>query len=210
MRRLLVSLLAALLLAAGVSPAKADKPDAAGLRVIAFNVLAPIWAAPKWYPNLDPALLDTAFRRERIVAFLQEASRSADVVCLQEVQIDELPHFEAALGTEFSGKMAVNDAAYWSNWVVDALPWRPNGPAVFVRTSALAQPHFADLALSGNGNHAAAAEGLHTSTGKPVRVVSVHLDSDHNANRAKELRSLMEQMPKSAGTVDIVCGDLNK
>src|SRR5262245_46336968 len=116
MRRLMVSLLVALLIAAGASPAVAaeldsarpdsakpnpDKPGPPGLRVIAFNVLAPRWAAPKWYPKLDPALLDTTFRRERIVAFLSDVSRRADVVCLQEVQVDELQHFEAALGREF-------------------------------------------------------------------------------------------------------------
>ena len=74
MRRLLGSLLVAVLVAAGASPALAaepdsDKPGPPGLRVIAFNVLAPMWAAPKWYPKLDPALLDTTFRRERIVTF---------------------------------------------------------------------------------------------------------------------------------------------
>ena len=46
--------------------AQAGKP----LSVLSFNVLAPLWAATRWYPDrLDPALLDRAFRRERVTAF---------------------------------------------------------------------------------------------------------------------------------------------
>lgn len=53
------------------------------LSVLSFNVLAPLWAAPRWYPEkLDPALLDRAWRRERITSFLRGAGRSRDIVCL--------------------------------------------------------------------------------------------------------------------------------
>ena len=41
--------------------------------VLVFNVLAPVWVGAEWYPSdMDPALLDTQWRRERITNFLRE------------------------------------------------------------------------------------------------------------------------------------------
>ncbi|MFN0318371.1 MAG: endonuclease/exonuclease/phosphatase family protein [Burkholderiales bacterium] len=208
MQRLLVALIALIVSAA---PAIAGEEDSHDLRILTFNVLAPIWAAPVWYPaEMDPALLDRTLRRERIVSFLRKVRRNSDVICLQEVQKDELPYFLRALGTEFEGAMAFNDPNYWSSWIVPELPWQPNGTAVIVRKSVVAQRRFTDLALSSDGNHAAAVEGLHAATGRPLRIFSVHLDSDFNNNRLFELRSLMEQAPAHEGYTDVVCGDINE
>jgi endonuclease/exonuclease/phosphatase family metal-dependent hydrolase len=206
----MIAALAALCLFIAAHPARAGK-DAETLRVVSFNVLAPIWAAPVWYPpDMDPALLERKFRRARITAFLGAARRNADVICLQEVQDDEFPYLMKALGAEFQGWMASNAPNYWSNWLVPELPWRPNGSAVAVRKSAIAGAYFSDLALSGDGNHAAAVEGMHAASGRYVRMVSVHLDSDFNNNRIFELRSLMEQMPARQGYIDLICGDINE
>ncbi len=86
----LVALAAAGLVLAAVTSAgvasTAPRP-ARPLAVVSFNVLAPIWAAPKWYPeDVDPALLEAVFRRARISALLQRLSAATDVFCLQEVQ----------------------------------------------------------------------------------------------------------------------------
>jgi hypothetical protein len=61
-------------------------PQSTELSVVAFNVLAPVWASPVWYPAaMDASLLETEFRRERITRFLRERRDAADVFCLQEV-----------------------------------------------------------------------------------------------------------------------------
>lgn len=205
-----IALAASAILLLPAATASAGPGNAQHLRVIAFNVLAPLWASPVWYPeDMDTALLDREYRRQRVAAFLQDAGRDADVVCLQEVEEAELPYFLSALGGEFEGRMASNDPDYWSNWLVGN-PWVPNGTAVIVRKATIGARQFADLTLSGSGNHAAAVSGVHSETGRPVRVVSVHLDSDSNANRVRELRALMDQVPAATGTVDIVCGDINE
>ena len=181
------------------------------LSVISFNVLAPVWAAPVWYPEtMDAALLDNDFRRPRIASFLAGRAATTDIFCLQEVQESELPHFLEAVGSGFTGAMAHNDRDWWSNWVVPEIPWAPNGTAVLVRRGAFSSIRIGDIALSDDGNHGALFEGVERASGRRVRAASVHLDSDVQANRNREARSLMTQMPSAAGTVDVACGDINE
>jgi endonuclease/exonuclease/phosphatase family metal-dependent hydrolase len=178
---------------------------------VAFNVLAPVWASPVWYPDgLDTSLLDAGFRRDRIASLIAAAAPSTDVFCLQEVQQSELPAFLAAAGSGFEGFMAFNDPAWWSNWVVPEIPWAPNGTAVIVRRAMIDVVQRRDIALTDDGNHAALLEGTLRTTGRAVRIASIHLDSDRNANRLRESRSLVAQLPGGAGALDIACGDINE
>jgi endonuclease/exonuclease/phosphatase family metal-dependent hydrolase len=189
----------------------AGRTNDATLSVLAFNVLAPLWAAPRWYPDsLDAALLGRVARRERIAAFLGTAGRARDLVCLQEVEANELPYFQQALGAGFVGAFASHDAHYWSSWLVPELPWVPNGNALFVRKAAVAGASFADLALGGTGNHAVLLSATLAANGRPLRAASVHLDADSNSGRSVELQSLLAQMPALPGAVDLIAGDINE
>lgn len=149
--------------------------------MLSFNALAPLWAAPRWYPErVDPALLDRAFRRGRITAFLREAGRSRDIICLQEVGVGEMPNYEQALGGGFADVFASHDPAYWSNWLVPELPRVPNGNALFVRRAALTEFSFSDLSLGGTGDHAVMLSGVPAGSRRPLCAASVHLDADRN------------------------------
>jgi len=55
---------------------------------------------------------------------------------------DSVPHLGQALGGDFVGFMSTNDPDFWSNWLVEGIPWGPNGTAVFVRRSAFGSPRF--------------------------------------------------------------------
>jgi endonuclease/exonuclease/phosphatase family metal-dependent hydrolase len=192
------------------APLHAAPAEQARLSIVSFNVLAPIWAAPVWYPaTMDPTLLDTAFRRARVIAFLTARAASTDMYCLQEVQDTELRAFLKALGPGFSGFMAVNDRDWWSNWIVPELGWAPNGTAVIVKRSSISATSQLDARLS-DGNHAAILEGTLGRGGRPVRIASVHLDSDFNNNRLKESRDVIARLPVASGALDVVCGDLNE
>jgi endonuclease/exonuclease/phosphatase family metal-dependent hydrolase len=122
----------------------------------------------------------------------------------------ELPYIRQALGPDFVGFMAQNDADYWSNWLVPELPWEPNGTFVAVRNARFSGSLFQDLALSGSGNHAAAFEGVDRASGRPVRIYSVHFDSDSNRNRRLEIEALLAEARPDATAVDVVCGDVNE
>jgi endonuclease/exonuclease/phosphatase family metal-dependent hydrolase len=213
MRRLSIGLVTAFAVLA-IWPAAAPAPPPprdARLPMVTFNVLAPVWAAPDWYPpEMDMSLLDAGYRRARITAFLASRAADTDVFCLQEVQESELPAFLAALGSGFTGAMSHNDRDWWSNWVVPEIPWAPNGTAIIVRRQAFSNLTFRDVPLSGDGNHAELVEGLHRATGRSFRAASIHLDSDVEANRGREARALMAELPPAAGTTDVVCGDFNE
>jgi endonuclease/exonuclease/phosphatase family metal-dependent hydrolase len=195
------------------TPASAVPPDTTSSRidVVVFNVLAPVWAAPDWYPaDMDPALLDTEWRRERIVDFLHEQAANADVVALQEVQDSEFPYLAQALGGDFVGVMSTNAPDFWSNWLVEEIPWAPNGTAVFVRRSAFGSPRFHELDQS-TGNSVAWVSAQHLATGQRLRFASVHLDSDSQSNRQTELNALLDLWgPANAGTTDMIAGDFNE
>ena len=179
--------------------------------MVTFNVLAPVWAAPDWYPpEMDMSLLDTAYRRARITSFLASRAANTDIFCLQEVQESEFPAVLDAVGSGFAGAMSHNDRDWWSNWVVPEIPWAPNGTAIMVRRQAFSNLVFRDVALSGDGDHAELVEGVHRATGRRFRAASIHLDSDKEANRGREARSLMSQLPPAGGAIDIVCGDFNE
>ena len=213
MRRLsLAALAASALLATWPAAAPAPPPPSnPQLGMVTFNVLAPVWAAPDWYPpEMDMSLLDAASRRARITSFLASRAADTDIFCLQEVQESEFPAFLAAVGGGFAGAMSHNDRDWWSNWVVPEIPWAPNGTAIMVRRQAFSNLAFRDIALSGDGDHAELVEGVHRATGRRFRAASIHLDSDKEANRGREARSLMSQLPPAAGAIDVVCGDFNE
>ena len=73
-----------------LAAASLAKPSPPRLSIVTFNVLAPLWADPVWYPEtMDPALLDREYRRERLAAFLKSQASDTDVFCLQEVAAGE-------------------------------------------------------------------------------------------------------------------------
>ena len=212
-RRLALAVFAALAALVGWPSAAPAPPPPPGAQIgmVTFNVLAPVWAAPDWYPpEMDMSLLDAADRRALITSFLSSRAAGTDLFCLQEVQESEFPAFLAAAGSGFDGAMSHNDRDWWSNWVVPEIPWAPNGTALIVRREAFSDLVFHDIALSGDGDHAELVEGVHRATGRPFRVASIHLDSDIEANRRREARSLMAQLPPEPGTTDVVCGDFNE
>jgi len=86
----------------------------------------------------------------------------------------------------------------------------PNGTAIAVRRQAFSNLTFRDIPLSGDGNHAELVAGVHKATGRRFRAASIHLDSDVEANRSREARALMAELPPVAGTTDVVCGDFNE
>jgi len=197
--------------AAAPSASAAPSPTSAPVSVVTFNVLAPIWAAPTFYPpTLDPALLGQQYRRSRITALLQSASTTTDVFCLQEVQTSEFNAFVAALGPRFDGAMSSNAPTYWSSWLTPGLPWQPNGTAIFVKRATVTTSTMRDIPLTSDGNHAVLFDGTVRATGRRLRIGSVHLDSDRGNNRVAEANALVAAMPLARGSLDIVCGDLNE
>src|SRR4051794_27604554 len=145
--------------------------------VATWNVLAAPWAAPAFYPeDLDPALLDRRARAELVGRLL--ASLAADVMCLQETTPPDLAVALTAVGEGFSAHAGANGPDLWSSWSTPEYPWEPNGPAVVWRRNAWTDVRTGTLALSADGNVAVTFTARHAGSGRPVRIMSVHLDAD--------------------------------
>jgi endonuclease/exonuclease/phosphatase family metal-dependent hydrolase len=188
----------------------ASASSAPALGVLSFNVLAPVWAAPTWYPqDLDPALLDRDSRLKQTQNLLRSLAARLDVICLQEVNAPELQGYLEALGPDFTGAMAQNERDWWSNWLVPEIPWEANGAAVIVRSSRFKEGRFEDVPLP-DGNHASVFQGIDTITGQKIRVQSVHLDSDRISNHKVELSALFDRYPATQDVKDILAGDFNE
>ncbi len=193
--------------AGAASETSAREPPS--LTVVSYNVLAPIWAAPRFYPDgMDVAVLDPMRRRAARQSLLRTIA--FDIACLQEVTESELAALLVDLGPSHAAFLARNGADYWSGWQTPELGWEPNGPAIVVRNDLAIDLVFRDVEVSTAGNHAAVLHLTHRASGLDLRIVSVHLDADEQRTRLDELRALLRGLPALAGTVDVVAGDLNE
>ena len=180
------------------------------IKVLTFNVLAPCWASPQYYPASSLPKLERVYRRNRIIAFLNQAvSSGVGIIALQEVQIDEYPYYYSALKTLFEGFNSYHDDQYWSSWITTDPPFARNGNALFLRRDLFANWQFSDKALSDGGNHCVYATAQDKILGRNFRIASIHLDSDNSSRRNNELTALFSSLPVQSNTVDIVAGDFN-
>jgi endonuclease/exonuclease/phosphatase family metal-dependent hydrolase len=202
------------------------------VNIVTFNMLAPVFAHPSDYPEGSGPLLDTAARgpvlRGMVAGlaanlFQDRRFLQADVIALQEVQPETL----AAL-FEFGGLPpsdwlyfhVAHREDYWSSYYttdrdeLEEAPWTANfrghGNALLIRRAAFDVPAgypFTATLNTDDGNRSPVFAG--SIGGRPVRISSVHFDSDVAGRRRSEMLSHFAQLPPVAGTVDIVAGDFN-
>lgn len=193
------------LLSSTLSTAR-QKADA--ISVISFNVLAPCWASPKYYPSAALPFLDKKLRRPLIIDLLKKMGDKADIIALQETTQTEFYYFKKALQKNYYAFQANHAPHYWSSWNSSTIPVEPNGVALFIKRTSFSHVYFKNLALTQDGNHSAYFEGVQKSTGKVVRAASIHLDSELSSNREKELNALLSVM-RSRASNDFIIGDFN-
>jgi endonuclease/exonuclease/phosphatase family metal-dependent hydrolase len=177
------------------------------IKTVAFNVLAPCWASPTYYPSPCAAALDADTRRASVLRTLR-ALPDVDAYALQETQIDENPLLAAGLGRDYTYFAAYHDDTYWSSWITPAPAFARNGVALAINNKTFDNCTFTDLPL-GTGNHAAVAVCRHKALRRLVRIASVHLDSDYGGRRGKEARALAAWFSGGTNAIDLIAGDLN-
>jgi endonuclease/exonuclease/phosphatase family metal-dependent hydrolase len=187
-----------------------ETPSSNKIRVLSFNILAPCWADPSYYPASTAPLLNRLTRRKTIIDLLKSYQNSVDVFALQEVAQSEFNCLKEALKMTHIGFQANHASSYWSNWITPANPWEPNGNAIFVNKSLFTTISFEDFASSGSGNHSALFTAtIKNSGGKMIRAASVHLDSDYPYNRKNELGAVLAKWLPKSNNLDIILGDFN-
>jgi endonuclease/exonuclease/phosphatase family metal-dependent hydrolase len=169
--------------------------------ILSFNILAPCWAHPSYYPK--GAVLDRKQRISAIVSVL--LASDADVICLQEVTNPEYLEIRRALKGHV-GFMSHHEPNYWSNWVTPDPPWEPNGNAVLLRKKLFTNVSFGETTVPDSGNRGVVARATHAISNTPYEIHSVHFDPDKMPNKVNELSSLLERV---GGQVAVIAGDFN-
>lgn len=179
-------------------------PATRPLRLITWNVLAPSYADPRWYPVVAPADLNGQTRMRRVARWLDE--HDADVVCLQEVEQSAFDELDAIFGATHLGCFARKQGA-------------PDGCALFVRRDLSPQKpsviRFGDFPAAAGCRQLAVATRM--TMGDAGLVVAVtHLKWDdpgtplEQAWGPRQTRVLLDELRVSYPDQPIlVCGDLN-
>lgn len=177
--------------------------------VFSWNILAPQFAPPSKYPWASNDALDWRHRQPRIVRQIKDAG--ADIVCLQEVEVDRWDGLHAALQRE--GYRGVLQEVKRDHPMTNAVLLK-DGRLEFCETESRSRALITVLrACDGTGADASSP---------PLYLANVHLEagSDKAATRTSQLRSLLKRIerraadaPGAAGAASsvplVVCGDFN-
>jgi len=187
----------------------------AKLHIGSWNVLAPSWASPDYYPRrAHPHLFPHESRIERVARFVLTNLGKADVVCFQETQCDLDRKFAFLLSERYQYFPVYHDDGYWSKWVTEDRPFLRNGVAVALRRSAFDHITSMDLSL-GTGNHAAVVIARHIELDQWFRIASVHFELDDEDIRNAEVEALARFFRPGTSAalrphyIDVIAGDFN-
>jgi mRNA deadenylase 3'-5' endonuclease subunit Ccr4 len=165
-------------------------------RAASYNVLASAYIKPAFYPRVEPALLDPAWRIPALVRHI--AGLEADLLGLQEVDAATYAALESGLAPlGFAGHYARETGR------------KPDGCATFYRRELFVMRAMERLAYADGSGHIALLAELEQS-GQCLGLANTHLKwsppgADHDARQMHEL--LVALAPRAGDW--IICGDFN-
>jgi len=183
----------------------------ANIRIEAFNVLAPTWAHPSYYPAACAPLLTPPLTRVgRGITYVQDHMLDTDFLAYQESETTINSVLDGGLGANYLKYHVFHDNDYWASWITVDPPFNPNGVSVAVNSNKYDSCSFHDREL-GTGNHAAVAVCRNIAINRWFRFASVHFDSDFSSRRSTESSTLVAWLNSDTSReyVDIIAGDYN-
>lgn len=175
------------------------------LKLCTFNILAPCWAHPSYYPASSSQYLDRIKRRESIINVLKYLSLSHDMIALQEIQYGEITYIrEVMKQLDYDCFHIYHEDTYWKDYVRPDIPFVSNGVALFWKSKKISLISIDGNSFSNGGNRCII--GLFRLNEKIFRVTCVHLDKEKNN---KELMAILDYLNSSPSMVDIILGDFN-
>mmetsp|Transcript_87024 Transcript_87024/g.241348 ORF Transcript_87024/g.241348 Transcript_87024/m.241348 type:complete len:309 (-) Transcript_87024:86-1012(-) len=171
------------------------------MRVLSFNILAPCWVG-ETYRGIEDALLEAGSRRVKVCQVI--ARSRADVVCLQEVQADQVSLLRECLGDEFDvSELAENRPT--------SAPI-PNGVLMLTRRRRVLVHQLQPSVWNSEGSAAYLLEGTFLPSGRRFVAVNSHVAwGEPGEDQMTKTRSHLEATycwPEA--DVDVVwCGDFN-
>lgn len=194
------------------------------LSVLSFNILAPNFALPSHYPPGMGAALSQDYRRQATTRFLLQMKEVCDIMAFQEVthgtpesasynvqgssncqcSYDEFTYLQRVLGDKFVGMFYPHESYYWNDYG----GYVPNGNALFFRRAIFSDPVWSDVPLH-TGNHAILGQVTHLASMRNFRVLNIHLDSELEDRRKRELSYALRSLDPDPNYIDIITGDFN-
>jgi len=165
-------------------------------RAASYNALASAYIKPAFYPRVDPALLDPAWRIPALVRHV--IGLEADLLGLQEVDAATYAALEAGLTPlGFIGHYARKSGR------------KPDGCATFYRRELFKLARVEQLAYADGSGHIALLVELEQD-GRKLGLANTHLkwsppEADHDARQARELLAALQ----ASEAAWIICGDFN-
>jgi CCR4-NOT transcription complex subunit 6 len=183
------------------------KPDGA-ISLVSWNLLAPIYASPQKYPWSESGDLDWKYRKPRIIEQLRRID--ADVVCLQEMQVDLWEEFRNDMRDKLDYDQAILQKMGRNHPVANAILVKKDCRLRVVRTESRSRVLIAVL------------QALHDDEEKenpataPLYLANVHLEAgmDEDDIRLAQIRSLCKRLTRHVDEEDhhpaiLFCGDFN-
>lgn len=203
MRLVFISLL--FLLVVGIVGTVASETS---IRITAFNVLAPSWAAPSSYaPEITPLLRPWQTRLNKTMNYVVNNMLDADFLTFQETEVTINSYISERLGMKYEYISVFHDDSYWGSYIRVDPPFARNGVSIAVNKEKYDQCVYTDLALE-TGNHCIIATCRNKLLNRWIRVASVHFDSDTGGNRGKESKNLVKYLD-GEHNLTIISGDFN-
>jgi endonuclease/exonuclease/phosphatase family metal-dependent hydrolase len=196
------------------SPIATPIPPGVTISIGNFNVLAPSWASPSYYPtkvNQDGLLTPGSTRVGRGISYLIGALGTVDFWSFQETETTINAGLASGYGSNYNFVHFFHDDNYWANWITTNPPFARNGVSIGVNKLKYINCTYVDKAL-GTGNHAGIAICLNTQLSRWVRFCAVHFDSDNTTRRTAEAQALNAYLASEtthSNYIDIIAGDLN-
>jgi len=188
-------------------------PPGVTIEVGNFNVLAPCWASPNYYPSGATSLLTPyATRINRGISYMTGALGEVDFWSFQETETIINDQLANGYGTaQYNWFHVFHDDNYWDNWITPDPVFHRNGVSIGVNKNKYDQCVFVDKPL-GTGNHAGIAICRNIQLNRWLRFCAVHFDSDDSTFRNTEsaaLNAYLASENSHTNYVDIIAGDLN-
>lgn len=169
---------------------------------VTWNVLAPSYVRPSYYPRSDARYLDPKWRAPAVVA--RARALDCDLMCFQEVEVATFDALRMALAEmEYVGLHALKQN-------------KPDGCAVFFRVGRFQLVESRRIVFRDGSGHVAQLVTF-DHEGRRIAVVNTHLKWDpHDTPAALKFgfRQASEivvalQTERAQHAAQIICGDLN-
>jgi endonuclease/exonuclease/phosphatase family metal-dependent hydrolase len=163
------------------------------ITVLSWNVLAPLWVHPDFYPGVHSKDLDLDSRRKVFWKYLEEIlekNPTIDVIGFQEAMPSEMMRSELRqlLQSFDPTPLSVNEPTCWSSWLRG--PYQENGTILFLRKDRFSDIQSRREFISDDGNAATIVSC--SLNGRKIYFINSHIDTESRKTREQQIHKIQK------------------